>query len=175
MHFVCTLEEAAKLIADRDHFWVSNCGCREGKGKCSRSRIDLCLMFRGESVGSGSDLHPLERAEVEEILKESRQKYLVARPFRNEKDSSIIDGICFCCDDCCEYFTKPDEKCDKGVETEKTDLDFCLDCGNCAEVCYFDARIMEKSRLVLDRQKCFGCGLCVYVCPEKSIRMVSAK
>jgi len=174
-HYVCTHDEARMLVDNYDRYWVSNCGCRESKenGKCNRSRIDLCLMFRGDIETSGSGLREISRDEVAGILKEAADTFLVARPFRNENDRSVVEGICFCCDDCCWYFTKPDEKCDKGALIEKTDLETCDDCGNCQDVCYFGARWMKDEQLVLDRDKCYGCGLCVEVCPTGSIKMVA--
>jgi hypothetical protein len=43
IHYVCTHEKAQELINQNKQFWVSNCGCREGKGGCKRSRMDICL------------------------------------------------------------------------------------------------------------------------------------
>jgi len=40
LHYVCTHDEARRLIAAHDRFWVSNCGCRESRAACNRSRID---------------------------------------------------------------------------------------------------------------------------------------
>jgi Pyruvate/2-oxoacid:ferredoxin oxidoreductase delta subunit len=175
-HYVCTWEEARKLVSQRQRFWVENCGCREKKpGGCQRSRMDLCLMFRGDvQVSSGSSKKEVSRAEVDEILREAKQKHLVTRPFRNENDMTETDGICFCCDDCCEYFTNPSEiKCDKGKLIERTERDICNNCGVCVGVCYFGARKMEGGELALERDSCHGCGLCVDVCPEDCLQMVS--
>jgi heterodisulfide reductase subunit A-like polyferredoxin len=83
------------------------------------------------------------------------------------------DGICFCCDDCCDYFVKPGEKCDKGDLIESTDSDRCKNCGACVEVCYFRAREVEDGRLTVEAENCYGCGLCTDVCPEACIQMVS--
>lgn len=172
-HYVCTRSEARELVARHDRFWVSNCGCREGRGECGRSRMDLCLVFRGDLSPSGSRMHEATRAEVEGILQEAADKFLVPRPFRNDENRSLVDGICFCCDDCCEYFTRPDENaCDRGASIEETDLDACTGCGDCAGVCYFGARVMDDGELAIWRDKCYGCGLCVDACPAECIQMV---
>lgn len=52
-HYVCTSQEASELVKRHNRFWVSNCGCRENRGKCNRSRMDVCLMFKGDISGSG--------------------------------------------------------------------------------------------------------------------------
>lgn len=172
-HYVCTWEEARKLVSHHHRFWVSNCGCRENRGKCDRSRVDVCLMFKGDIVGSGgSGKKEISLAQLEEIFREAKEKHLVTRPFRNENDMTETDGICFCCDDCCGYFLDPAEICDKGIFIEKTELDKCTNCGICVDVCYFRARKMEGGELALERDSCYGCGLCVDVCPEDCLEMV---
>ncbi|MFH1335333.1 MAG: hypothetical protein ABII96_02355, partial [Candidatus Zixiibacteriota bacterium] len=63
-HYVCTWDEAKKLTGQHHRFWVENCGCREKKeGGCSRSRMDLCLMFRSDvQASSGSNKKEITRA-----------------------------------------------------------------------------------------------------------------
>ncbi len=169
MHYVCTRKEAWELVRAHKKFWVSNCGCREGRGHCSRSRMDVCLMVV-DGPASGSGKKEVTLKEVEEIFKEAKETHLVTRPFRNE-ERTALEGICFCCDDCCGYFLNPEEKCDKGFFVEHTDMGDCSHCGACTEVCYFGARKIDGT-LVVDGNNCFGCGLCSEVCPEACIQMV---
>ncbi len=173
-HYVCTWEDAKNLAGHHSRFWVENCGCREKKeGGCARSRKDLCLMFRSDvQASSGSNKKEISRAELDEIFREAKEKHLVTRPFRNEKDRTVTEGICFCCDDCCGYFLDPTEKCDKGIFIEKTDMSRCSNCGICADVCYFKARKMDGGELLVERDNCYGCGLCASVCPEDCLNMV---
>ncbi|WP_143767139.1 hypothetical protein [Methanocella conradii] len=104
MHFVCTLDEARSIVDQHEKYWISNCNCREHRGPCNRSRMDVCLQFYPVTVADGSNKRAATKDEVYAILKEAREKHLVPRPFRNEKDRDRVDGICFCCDDCCGYF-----------------------------------------------------------------------
>ena len=174
-HYVCTRDQAKEIAGGFDRYWVMNCGCREERGsKCARSRMDLCLMFTEESGGSGgSGKKEISRAELDGIFKEAEEKHLVSRPFRNDKDRTKTEGICFCCDDCCWYFVKPTENiCDKGNLFENTTMDECTHCGECVEVCYFGVRKMEDGELTLNRDECYGCGLCIDVCPTECIKMV---
>ncbi len=172
MHFVSTISEAESLINKQQSFWVSNCGCRERKGSCSQSRMDVCLLFSETVQSSGSGKKEITREDVNAILNDARNENLVARPFRNE-DRTSTEGICFCCNDCCEYFRNPSEACDKGTFIEKTDTDSCSDCGVCADVCYFNARLIEDDKLSVITENCYGCGLCVDICPEACIEMIS--
>lgn len=168
-HYVATHGEAAEHIAAHDRFWVSDCGCRED---CKRSRIDVCLFFAPEMGGTGGNFHEVDRAFAAGILKEAEEKRLVARPFRYEDDKSRTQGICFCCDDCCYYFTQGGT-CDPGAFVETTAMAACTHCGGCEPACYFHARLMKEGELRVARDKCFGCGLCVDVCPEKCIAMTA--
>jgi Pyruvate/2-oxoacid:ferredoxin oxidoreductase delta subunit len=171
MHYVCTHERARELVQAQSRFWASNCGCREGRGQCDRSRMDVCLIFNPNDPGSGSGKKEVTLADVDRILHEAQVKHLVARPFRNEARTDT-DGICFCCDDCCGYFLGPSEKCDKGELIAKTDFSQCSHCEVCVDICYFEARTMNEEELVVEKDHCYGCGLCVDVCPESCIQMV---
>jgi ferredoxin len=173
IHYVCVREQAKEMVKNYTHFWVSNCGCRESRGSCSHSRMDLCLLFRDDIGTSGSGKKEISPAELDDIFREAEEKHLVTRPFRNEKNMTETAGICFCCDDCCGYFLNPEEKCDKGDFVEKTDMDLCNNCGECEQVCYFKARKMDSDELLVDRGKRYGCGLCLDVCPENCIEMVN--
>jgi Pyruvate/2-oxoacid:ferredoxin oxidoreductase delta subunit len=171
MHYVCTHLEALELIKGQTEFSVSNCGCREGRGKCERSRMDVCLNFSKQGDPSGSDMHEIDAPAALAILEEARSKKLVTRPFRND-DRKKTDGICFCCDDCCGYFLNKDEECDKGKFIEMTDMNLCVHCGACVPICYFGARRIVDGCLEIDRNECYGCGLCMELCPADAIEML---
>lgn len=172
-HFVCTLDEARGFVERAEEYWVSNCGCREERGGCARSRMDVCLQFRGNTAAGGSGMRQIARSEVEEILREVRSKMLVPRPFRDPEVRGGVEGICFCCACCCGYFRNQDEKCDKGPSIEETDLDACTGCGECVSACYFGAREVTADGLGVAADKCYGCGLCVDACEAGLIQMVA--
>ena len=171
MHYVCTLEKAHSLINEHSQFWVSNCGCRESHKGCARSRLDVCLIFNPADPGSGTGKHEVSLPLVMDILQEARTKHLVSRPFRDQA-RTVTDGICFCCDDCCGYFVDADEQCDKGELIAQTDFGVCSYCGDCVDLCYFDARKLVGAELIVDDDSCYGCGHCLDVCPENCIQMV---
>lgn len=51
------------------------------------------------------------------------------------------------------------------------DVNKCVGCGQCAEVCFFDA-IQMKSRKAVVTDKCDGCGLCTFRCPCSAVHLV---
>jgi Pyruvate/2-oxoacid:ferredoxin oxidoreductase delta subunit len=84
-----------------------------------------------------------------------------------------VEGICFCCPDCCYYVTqKAPEPCDPGRFIETTAFDDCVACGACVEVCHFEVREVSGDELTVDRAGCVGCGLCADECPNECIEMV---
>lgn len=178
-HYVATYADGAVLIARNDRFWLGNCGCRErNPAGCKRSRTDLCLSFSADAPTSGSGRHEIARNEADAVLRYARAQRLVVRPFRDASRRMTI-GICFCCDDCCEYFADRGEPgslkhdCETGRLIESTRIEDCSHCGACVPVCYFGARKLKGGDLMIDRSRCYGCGLCVDVCPAECIRLES--
>ena len=174
LHYVCTGAQAREIVAGRDRFWLSACGCREARGNlCTRSRIDVCLQIHAETAASAfSDKKEITPDEVDLLLSEAETKRLVCRPFRGESDRSVTEGICFCCDDCCGYFLNRGERCDKGTLIEQTDTETCNDCGACVDACHFGARSLVDGVLALHREECFGCGLCLQACALACVEMI---
>lgn len=172
MHCVCTHDEAERLIRAAGSFSLSNCGCRESRGGCGQSRMDVCLSFDPADPGSGSGSRPVGIEEALGTLAEAGARHLVTRPWRTA-DRKGTAGVCHCCSDCCGYFTDQDEKCDKGEMIEQTDMNACTHCGACEPSCHFGARTIAGGSLSVDRAKCYGCGLCVESCPVGCISMSS--
>ena len=46
------------------------------------------------------------------------------------------------------------------------DRERCMDCGKCLDRCVFGARSMKDNKLAYNARDCFGCGLCVSLCPK---------
>lgn len=172
VHHVCTHDQARAIIAAHKHMWVSNCGCRKDRGHCARSRIDLCLAFREDALSPSTGRRAIGAQQAGELLREAQEKRLVTRPFSLEANRSLIEGICFCCDDCCAYFVSPDVHCDAGTLVESTDLDACVGCGDCVGVCHFHARSRGDGQVTVNRSACYGCGLCAEACSQHCITMM---
>lgn len=51
----------------------------------------------------------------------------------------------------------------------ETELDECIGCGNCAEICPVDAVKMIDDRPQVDPNWCIGCGVCAVSCPAEII------
>ena len=58
-----------------------------------------------------------------------------------------------------------------GMPKAKIDLEKCIQCGKCAEICRFHAVDKKDSLYEIDPYGCEGCGFCEVVCPVGAIRM----
>jgi ferredoxin len=170
-HFVCTHDQARKYINAESQFFITVCGCRSLRGGCARSRMDVCLAFRPDFWQDDPNLRKATRDEALALVAEADARGLISRPFRNADDPQKLDGVCFCCPECCHYFNHPEDPFDKGSLCETTRRDECIDCGVCVDACHFGARKLVGGKLVIDRDKCVGCGLCVGACPSGCIEM----
>ena len=48
----------------------------------------------------------------------------------------------------------------------------CVGVGDCAKVCPINAFTMKNGHLIVDREKCDGCGKCIDACPRQLILMI---
>ena len=49
----------------------------------------------------------------------------------------------------------------------------CSGCGQCYEVCFFEAIVYRKGeKISINTDRCEGCGLCTQVCPKDALKLV---
>ena len=51
------------------------------------------------------------------------------------------------------------------------DEDKCITCGNCADMCGFEAMTFNGGKRMYKKELCMGCELCVENCPEKALSL----
>jgi len=59
----------------------------------------------------------------------------------------------------------------KGNKKATIDRDECTRCGECIEVCRYDAIFENSKGLVINPISCEGCGICARVCPSEAVHM----
>lgn len=62
-------------------------------------------------------------------------------------------------------------------QVPKIDLDKCIYCGLCQDVCGYDAIEVDKEKktVKIHEDECWSCGLCVSRCPEDALVLVDRK
>jgi len=58
------------------------------------------------------------------------------------------------------------------VMIPEVDLEKCTFCGECAEICEFNAIAVIKDNVMVFPSLCHNCGGCFHICPEKAISEV---
>ncbi len=56
-----------------------------------------------------------------------------------------------------------------GVPVPVVDSKLCTSCGECSDICRFNALAVTKTGVLLFPELCHGCGGCTLVCPEQAI------
>ncbi len=56
------------------------------------------------------------------------------------------------------------------IPVPKIDEDKCTHCGECSQICVYNALAVLKTMVMTFHELCHGCGACAYLCPEKAIR-----
>jgi MinD superfamily P-loop ATPase len=60
-----------------------------------------------------------------------------------------------------------------GILVPKVDVELCTACGQCSEICQYNALAVLRDRVIVFPELCHGCGGCALACPERAISEVS--
>ena len=177
---VLDLPTAENLLRKAKLISLGNCGCRTRMKKCN-SPLDVCICLDKEAedqIKNGQ----AKKASVEQALdalKRSHDAGLVHLTFTTKGDKQPFI-ICSCCSCCCHAlsallrFNIP-YAVNVSDRIAAQNMEDCTNCGTCAERCQFGVRRMVDGKLVFDKDKCFGCGLCVTTCPNEAISFVKRR
>ncbi len=191
---VVPYEVFERFINKASNIILRTCPCRE-RGECQDHAIELGCIFMGDDTFNMAVTEDQGYvATKEQALEHTRKAIdnglipLIGRNVAEAEGSGVKDtghflSCCFCCTCCCigakaaEYASSSARGSD-GVLQKIEGLEFkldpvkCVGCGDCVDVCAFDAReIVEgKSTLILDY--CIGCGRCVDACPNGALSIV---
>jgi len=172
---------------------LRTCPCRE-RGNCQDHEIELGCIFMGDdtfnmAVSEGQSYVATKEQALEHTRKAIENglipligRYVAEAEGSGVKDTGHFLSCCFCCTCCCivaktaEYASSSvrgtgEYKKIEGLEY-KLDPAKCVGCGDCVEVCAFDAREIVEGKSSLNPDYCIGCGRCVDVCPNGALSIV---
>ncbi len=177
------------IFSEPDYIAVMDCPCR-------LSREDPCLPVNvciavGETTagfwldhGEKYNVRRVSQEEALSIIRAARQRGSITTAWFKVATGGRSGVLCSCCSCCCGGLEgmriarsiKGGEELSNMAPSGYAvgfDAALCENCGECADVCMFEALSMDPfGRPVYDRKKCMGCGLCVERCPQGARSLV---
>ncbi len=107
-----------------------------------------------------------------EILDKAEKEGLILQTGNYQK----LSFICTCCSCCCEGLKMVKKfDCPAKFYTSsyyaRIDYSLCKKCKTCLNRCNMEAISFNNEKILINTNKCIGCGVCVINCPSKAIEL----
>lgn len=170
------------LFQEPEHIVVMDCPCKKAN-KAPEEDINSCLAvgknlssFWLEQCGKYNP-RKISQEEAMAIIERFRKKKHITQAFFKVATGGSTGVICNCHPDTCvSLATRLSGKISNQLSmTAKSgysvavDEEKCIQCGNCADMCGFEAMSFNDDKRTYNKELCMGCGLCVENCPEKPL------
>ena len=176
-------EKMSEFIKDARKIAVINCACRTKK-PCDHP-LETCLVldyFAEFMVERGFGRY-LSVEETLELLEEMEKAGLVHSTLNAQTKPQII---CNCCTCACILLRGISELHNPRAIAKSNflpvrDDEPCNKCRKCVRICPMEAHVYhaphdnEPERILFLEERCIGCGLCAYHCPNDAIKLVKVK
>jgi len=180
-------DDVLRLIDDQQAAMaVGPCRCRIAHGRClHRLETDLVIRTGTEAFTKAwpKDYRVLNREEAKSLIEECAGDGLWHMVFVHcPADTGMNEYvICNCCADGCvpfllnKVFGQDGFPLVRGEYLAETEYGQCRGCGECLDVCPWEARAAINGAAVVDEEKCFGCGLCARTCRNGGVRLAKLR
>jgi Pyruvate/2-oxoacid:ferredoxin oxidoreductase delta subunit len=175
---VLPIDMVSEMVKEEPVIAVAECYCRRTKqiiGEGCDHPLETCLYFNELALLQieAGRARQIEYKEAIRILRECEEAGLVHNV---SNCGGHISSLCACCTCSCGAMkslkfggtnTSAHSRFVVAYDESK-----CALCETCVDVCPIDAISTSAQGLEIDFDRCIGCGLCVFNCPEGSLRMV---
>jgi Pyruvate/2-oxoacid:ferredoxin oxidoreductase delta subunit len=178
MQGVMPNEQIGGIVKAASKIAVAHCPCRLsakilGRTDCPHS-LEVCIKYDelAEFVVDKGLARSISQDEANHILMNCEKEGLVHMV---DNAQGQIKHTCNCCGHYCwnvGIIKRRKIARDQLMAVyfiRETELDECVGCGSCAEICPVDAVEMVDEKPSVDQDWCIGCGVCAVSCPAKVI------
>ncbi len=178
MQGVMPNEQIGPIVDAATKIAVAHCPCRMsakilGRTDCPHS-LEVCVKYdeMAEFVIDRGLAREISKDEAHQIMADSEKEGLVHMV---DNAQGQIKHTCNCCGHYCwnvgiiRRRKIPRDQLMAVYFIRETELDECIGCGACAEICPVDAVKMIDDQPRVDLDWCIGCGVCAIQCPANVI------
>jgi Pyruvate/2-oxoacid:ferredoxin oxidoreductase delta subunit len=178
MQGVMPNEQIGPIVEASTKIAVAHCPCRMsakvlGRTDCRHS-LEVCVKYdaMAEFVVDKGLAREISKDEAHQIMENSEKEGLVHMV---DNAQGQIKHTCNCCGDYCwnvgiiRRRKIPRDQLMAVYFIRETELDECIGCGACADICPVDAVKMVEEKPQVDQNWCIGCGVCAVQCPANVI------
>jgi len=180
---ILPFEKMSEFINTSRRIAVINCSCRTIK-KCDHP-LETCLVFGSVAefmVERGFGRY-LSVEEALELLEKMDEAGLVHNTMNTQTRPNFI---CSCCTCACIILRGLSELHNPRAFAKSNflpirDDELCKKCKECVRICPMEANVYhsphdnEPERILHLEERCIGCGLCAYHCPNGAIKLVKIR
>jgi ferredoxin len=174
MQGVMPNEQIGPIVDAASKIAVAHCPCRMsakilGRTDCHHS-LEVCVKYdeMAEFVIDRGLAREISKDEAHQIMENSEKEGLVHMV---DNAQGQIKHTCNCCGHYCwnvgiiRRRKVPRDQLMAVYFIRETELEECIGCGACADICPVNAVNMVADKPRLDPDWCIGCGVCAIQCP----------
>ncbi len=172
--WVMPVQQAMSILTQANSFALTACECRTHY-QCDKPK-EVCFLLNdvADKAVEKKVARKIDFNEAIQVLHTAAEAGLVHMSlYRPDQE---VYALCNCCSCCCHDLQllmkyKRNELVVHSEFIASTNETLCTNCSLCTENCPFKARYLTDNGLVFEPERCYGCGVCVPMCPENAIEM----